>query len=91
LRGYKRYKVGWVATHPTHYLRAAEKKLGENPLLDRFGRRLDDLRVPLRVVLFEPVRDIEEVRSREHFRQTGVSSDSDDLDKTARRGRRKSR
>lgn len=32
------------------YLRAMEDECAKNPLLDRFGRRLDDLRVPLRVV-----------------------------------------
>src|SRR6266498_255638 len=67
------------------YLQTLEEDLAKNPLLDRFGRTLDSLRIPLRVVPYEPVRDIEEVRAREHFRQTGASNNSDDPDKTARR------
>jgi HEAT repeat protein len=62
------------------YFRAMQEELARNPLLDRFGRRLDDLLVPLRVVPYEPVRDIEEVRAREHFRYTGASPESNDAD-----------
>ena len=66
------------------YLRAVEGECGKNALLERFGRRLDELRVPLRVVPHEPVRDIEEIRAREHFRQTGASRDADE-EESARR------
>ncbi|MGH8548203.1 MAG: NACHT domain-containing protein [Methylococcales bacterium] len=53
------------------YLRHTEEALAGNPLLQRFGRSLDALRVPLRVVPHEPVRDFEELRAREHCRFQG--------------------
>src|SRR5262245_21317586 len=53
------------------YLESLEEELSKNPLLERFGRRLDQLRVPLRVLPHEPVRDLEELRLREHFRLGG--------------------
>jgi DNA-binding winged helix-turn-helix (wHTH) protein/HEAT repeat protein len=57
------------------YLKGLESDLAENHLLRRFGRTLDELRVPLRVTAYEPVRDIEEIRAREHFRQIGATED----------------
>ena len=60
------------------YVRAVEGECGKNPLLERFGRRLADLWVPLRVVPLDLVRDIEEIRAREHFRQAGVTRDADE-------------
>ncbi|MHA2230949.1 MAG: HEAT repeat domain-containing protein [Candidatus Hodarchaeales archaeon] len=53
------------------FLRATERSLSENWLLNRFGRRLDDLRVTLRVLPYEPVRDAEALRRSEHFRRNG--------------------
>jgi hypothetical protein len=67
------------------YLKAIEEELAENRLLERFNRKLDDLRVPLRVAPHEPVRDIEEIRAREHFRQTGSGGGDEDADKATRR------
>jgi hypothetical protein len=67
------------------YLKALEADLGTNPLLNRFGRSLDDLRVPLRVVPHEPVRDIETIRAREHFRSMGAETGDDGPDSAARR------
>ena len=61
------------------YLRRMAEELAKNPLLDRFGRRLDApdgsgwaLRVPLRVVVHQPIRDIEEVRAHEHYWEAAV-------------------
>jgi hypothetical protein len=54
------------------YLRHCEEALARNPLLDRFGRSLDALRIPLRVVSHEPIRDVEELTAREHFRFEGL-------------------
>jgi hypothetical protein len=67
------------------YLRAMEAELGENQLLQKVGRSLDDLRLPLRVVPHEPIRDIEEVRAREHFRSAGSGADHEGPDRASRR------
>jgi hypothetical protein len=68
-----------------HYLQALEAECATNPLLNRFGRTLDDLRVPLRVVPYEPVRDLEDLRAREHFRPLVVDSEGMEADRVARR------
>lgn len=57
------------------YLRMMEDELSRNRLLEQFGRNLEDLRAPLRVVPYEPVRDLADIRAREHFRQTGSPED----------------
>lgn len=67
------------------YLRRMEAELAKNPLLDRFDRPLDDLRVPLCVVPYEPAHALEDIRAREHFRHMGASGDRDDADRAARR------
>ncbi|MEW6208824.1 MAG: HEAT repeat domain-containing protein [Acidobacteriota bacterium] len=66
------------------YLRRVEESLARNSLLERFDRNLDDLRVPLRVAPFEPVRDIESLYAREHFRFSGLI-DEEDEDRKSRR------
>ena len=67
------------------YLQALEAECARNPLLDRFGRTLDDLRVPLRVVPYEPVRDLDDLRAREHCRPLVVDSEGEEADRAARR------
>src|SRR4029079_16198093 len=54
---------------------AQEQALSRNPFLERFGHKLDNLRIPLRFVPYEPIRNIEELRAREHFRQTGSTQE----------------
>jgi hypothetical protein len=66
------------------YLRRMEESLALNPLLERFNRKLDDLRVPLRVAPFEPVRDIESLYAREHFRFSGLIDEEEDDSKSRR-------
>lgn len=68
-----------------HYLQALEVECAKNPLLDRFGRTLDDLRVPLRVVPYEPVHDLDDLRAREHFRPLVVDGEDSEADHAARR------
>lgn len=51
------------------YLSHLDSFLARSPLLDRLGIRLDQVRIPLQVVPYEPSRDIEEIQTREHFRQ----------------------
>ena len=60
------------------YLRNTEEALAETPLLSRFGRSLDDVRIPLRVVPFEPVRHKEEATQTEHLRPPDARSDDDE-------------
>ena len=60
------------------YLGATGEELARNPLLDRFGRKLDGLRVPPRVMPYEPIPDIEEVRERARLREGRAEADSDD-------------
>ena len=60
------------------YLQNVESALARNPLLDRFGRSLDDVRVPLRAVPFEPVRHTEEAAQTEHLRTPAATRDDDD-------------
>jgi HEAT repeat protein len=54
------------------YLKAQEVALAESPLLTPFGMSLGDIRIPLKVMPFEPVKDIQAIRDREHFRVTGA-------------------
>ena len=68
-----------------HYLQRLEAKCAENPLLNRFGRTLDDLRVPLRALPYEPVHDLDTLRAREHCRQMLVDGETDEADRAARR------
>jgi hypothetical protein len=64
-----------------YYLRTVESSLARNPLLDRFGRKLDDVRIPLRVVPFEPVRHREEAAQTEHFRAPLATRDDGEPDR----------
>jgi formylglycine-generating enzyme required for sulfatase activity len=64
------------------YLQRMEEELAKNPLLERFDRRLDAiggsgraLRLPLRVVSHQPIRDLEEVRAHEHYWEAAVVGD----------------
>ena len=65
------------------YLQALEAECTRNPLLDRFGRTLDNLRVPLRVMPYEPVRDLDDLRAREHCRPLVVDSEGEEADRAA--------
>ena len=67
------------------FLEAMERDLAINPLLDRFGRSLDDLRVSLCAVPHEPVRDIDAIRAREHFRHMGLVTENGDADTAYKR------
>src|SRR5262245_52704683 len=55
------------------YLAALRSELGRTPLLERFGRTLDDVRIPLRVVRFEPERDHQEAVQTERLRPSSRS------------------
>jgi len=72
-------RAGWhvLVADLLVYLRAMEVELIKNPLLDRFGLKLDSLRMPLHVVSYKPFRDIE-IHEREHFRKTEYCEDLDD-------------
>jgi HEAT repeat protein len=63
------------------YFGAVESALARNPLLDRFGRSLDEVRIPLRVVPFEPVRHREEAAQTEHFRPPLATRDDEEPDR----------
>src|SRR5262245_45384624 len=63
------------------YLQNVESALAKNPLLDRFGRNLDGVRIPLRAVPFEPVRHSEESAQTEHFRTPVPTRDDDEPDR----------
>jgi len=65
-----------VSTDLLGYLGMMEEELSRNRLLEQFGRNLEDLRIPLRVVPYEPVRDLADIRAREHSRQTGSPDDT---------------
>lgn len=68
----------WLVNDLLSYLKTMEEELTRNPLLDRFGRNLDDLRIPLQVVPYEPARDVDEIRAHEHFRKTPQSEKGTD-------------
>lgn len=50
------------------YLTSLQVKLSSNRLLEQFGRKIDNLRLPLQAVPFTPSRDQEILRRREELR-----------------------
>jgi len=63
------------------YLGKVETALAKNALLDRFGRSLDEVRIPLRVVPFEPVRHREEAAQTEHLRPPLATREDEEPDR----------
>lgn len=70
------------------YLTGLVDTCGRSRLLERFGRRLSDVHVSLQALPYAPVEDAEELRAREHFRTSGVSSALAFTDEVERLNRR---
>jgi len=66
-----------VAKPLLSYLRSLDSHLKRSPLLDTLNVRLDRIRIPLRVVPFEPTHDIEMIKAREHFRSSAFFIDEE--------------
>jgi HEAT repeat protein len=58
----------WVVEDALAYLAEAAAGLGESPLLRRVGKRLEDIRLPLRAVAFDAGEDLQRAEELEHLR-----------------------
>jgi hypothetical protein len=69
--------VSWEVSDVLDFLADLNGRLAENPLLKRFGRNLDDVRIALKVLPFDAEAEAEEVHENEHFRRVARFADRD--------------